>query len=88
MGKWMYHRFYDKITRVEVDRCNDKSVWVRGRKRAIESKGEGWYDTWQEAKNVMLRDATKMVEVARKNLEYYLELLKKAEAMCEPASEE
>ncbi len=67
----------DRIKKIEIERESDKSIWrryshdgmLRQERKITESCG--YFDTWQEAKDFLLKLADAEVQKARSNLEYY-----------------
>ena len=60
--------WHAKIEEVEVERESDKCVWISGRRQAK----DGWmqyHETWQAAKDYLVRRAERSVQAARSALE-------------------
>lgn len=57
------------ISAVKVDRETEKSVWVRGSRLAKVSSYHWFSDSWEEAKEHLLREKEERVERCRIELE-------------------
>ncbi len=64
------------ISQVEIERETDKTVWYKSSSgRLIQDRkiidSIGYFDTWEEAKEFLLREADIKVQRARRDLEIY-----------------
>ena len=63
------------IDKVEVERETDSSVWIKntttGKDRRVSKTGkyENYFDTWEQAKIYLLKEAEDELNAARRNLE-------------------
>ena len=57
-----------KITPVEIERETEHSVWVNGNRNKRHTANDKYCDTWDEAKTLLMVNASNRVEVARNNL--------------------
>lgn len=58
------------IQRIEVERTSKSSVWFDGQRRALKSTwGQNFWNTWDEARDHLLENATAKVATDRRNLE-------------------
>ena len=66
----MYKNNWQGIIEVEVERKSESSVWINGNRRAIRSSYENYFDTAEECKAFMLREAEAVLKSAEDRLEY------------------
>lgn len=69
-----------RIVKVEVDRANEKSVWIKGKRHTRHSSWHGFFDNAQEAKDSLLKECLQDVDRAHRQAEYArgeLELVQK-----------
>lgn len=86
--KYKYRRgLGDKIERVEITRETDKSVWLKvpsGERKAKKlSRYEVYHDTFQAAKESLIKSIKNKISQAEMKIKYRLEELKEAEALTE-----
>lgn len=79
MGGWI-----DEIEAVEVERFNDKSVWINGRRNARKSSYEKYFETWNLAKAYLIQEISEEVKRCQNQLEYELKRLEKAQNLKNP----
>jgi len=72
-------RFDPKVEPVEVERSTETSVWVNGRRNAIESNSNVYCRTFEEAKKIVVDHLTEKYEQASKRMLYQKELLTEAQ---------
>lgn len=72
----VYREIWGKIEEIEADKIEEKSVWIKGRRRNRISDWESFFKTWDEAKAFMvdrleneLAAAKQELDKARSNLE-------------------
>lgn len=64
-----YYAYFGTIKPVEVERVTDNSVWVRGRRSNREGTYDGYFDSWEEARQFLLKKAQVKLDSARRHLE-------------------
>lgn len=69
MAITMYRACFDQIKAYEVEKRTELSVWIDGRRRAIESAGDSYHDTWEAAQQRLIRECEQEVAGARRRLE-------------------
>lgn len=86
--KYKYRRgFSNEIEKVEITRETEKSIWLKvlsGERKAKKlSRYEVYYDTFEEAKECLIKSIKNNIEQAEIKIESELEELKEAEALKE-----
>ena len=66
----MYKNNWQGIIEVDVERKSESSVWIKGRRNAIRSSYENYFDTPEECKAFMLREAEALLKTAEDRVEY------------------
>ena len=66
----MYKNNWQRIIEVEVERKSESSVWINGRRNALRSSYENYFDTPEECKAFMLREAEAVLKSAEGRVEY------------------
>jgi hypothetical protein len=66
----MYKNNWQGIIEVEVERKSESSVWIKGRRNALRSSYENYFDTPEECKAFMLREAEAVLKSEEGRLEY------------------
>lgn len=80
ISKYRAVTYSRKIEVVNIERESDKCVWLKpyeNRKEQRElkiSESVGYFDTWEEAREFLLKMADIKVQDARRTLEYYKSL--------------
>jgi hypothetical protein len=57
-----------EIETIEVERKTEKSVWINESRSARTSDWEQYFDTFEEAKNHLIKQAEEKIESAKNNL--------------------
>jgi hypothetical protein len=69
VSRW-WHVRYDKIAPIEVERATEKFVWIDGRRAGrLGSYCQGYFETWDAARDYLQSDATMKVASLRRQLE-------------------
>lgn len=63
-GSWRIN-----IEPVEVEKVNDKTVWINGRRNARTSNYDNYFDTFEEAKSFLLTEAKSEINKYKTGLE-------------------
>lgn len=88
MIKYKTSNYGVEIERVEVVRESAQCVWINvGHRERRESKSSEWatyHDTWQHAKDFLVKRETGRVEAARASLERAIAKLGNAKGLREP----
>jgi hypothetical protein len=72
------------VTRVRIERFNDTSVWINGRRSGRFTQWDRYYPTFAEAKASIVDGAEKRVLSLRRQLEQANDALGNAKGMKEP----
>lgn len=59
-----------KIIPVEIERFTASSIWIKGKRFALNTDWDNYFPTWELAHNFLLTNAQQRVEDARRNLEF------------------
>lgn len=76
MIKYKATDYLNRIEKVEIERETDKSVWYKSQSGRMMTDRKvtndiGFFDTWEEGKEFLLKLADNEVQRVRKSLEYY-----------------
>jgi hypothetical protein len=74
------------IRKVEIEKETEKNVWIRGSRRAKSARGEIICDTWAEAHEFLISEATRKAKVAQEALTRFLKELDKIQDLTETES--
>ena len=66
----MYKNNWQGIIEVEVERKSESSVWIKGLRNALRSSYENYFDTPEECKAFMLREAEAVLKHSEARVEY------------------
>lgn len=69
MIKYLTHRREAKITPIEVERETAKYVWIKGRRHGKRTEWDNYFDTWEEAKDFLMKGAEGALKTSRLMLE-------------------
>jgi hypothetical protein len=75
-----------EITEVEVDRVSESSVWIDGRRVAIETSYTRYFDTWEQAHLFLMDFAEARLATARNDLKRAQDRLGNVKGMKRPAA--
>lgn len=81
--RW-YRTEFNKIYAVEIERFNDVSVWIEGRRQARVSGWRNYYPTWDDAHKALLVEATNDVDRCRRHLERAKDIFGNIKGMKKP----
>lgn len=73
-----------KIIEVEVDKFNDKSVWINGNRRSKMSSYENYFETWKQAHDHIISLAQSAVERSKDRLHRDRSTLGQIESLKQP----
>ena len=59
-----------RIEVVKIERETEQSVWIKGRRNAKRTEYDCYFDTWDEAKAYLLKQAEAQLASARSRLEH------------------
>lgn len=77
----VYREIWGKIEEIEADRIEDKSVWIKGRRRNRVSDWESFFETWHEAKAFMVDRLQYELAAAKQELDKARSKLEAAKAL-------
>ena len=77
----MFKSRWEEITEVEVERVNDSSVWINGRRKDRFGSYECYHETWEAAHAQMMNLACSELKSAQRQLAYAQEKLNKLTEM-------
>lgn len=79
------HKWRDpEISKVEIDKETEKSIWINGRRYAKASSYESYFDSWNEAAQSALSVHKKIANEVESRLDCQREILEKINAMENP----
>lgn len=72
-----------KIEAVEVERETECFVWIKGRRNSKKTEYYNYFDSFNEAKSALLKNAVRALETAKKRVGFAEEELIKIEELKE-----
>lgn len=63
-GNWR-----ENIEVLEAEKVNDTSYWIKGRRNARHTRFESCFDTWEQAKAFLVREAESKISTYKSALE-------------------
>jgi hypothetical protein len=83
--KIKYKTRWEEISKVEIDRETEISVWLKGKNNSVRkmTSWECYFDTFSEAKEHLRQVELKEIKSYEKSIEYHREKLKKIESIQE-----
>ena len=81
----MWKTYWSEIHAVDVDRANETSVFIGGKRKARRSSWETYHETWDAAHDFLLEAARMSHQHAQRNLDRARSALEAVKAMKPPA---
>jgi len=70
MIKYKTGGYHKEIEAVEIEKESEKSVWINGRTQLKHTSYHNYFDTWQQGKDFLVKEAQQKVDLCAKRLEY------------------
>lgn len=83
----MYRASFYGITvqTVDVERISESSVWIKGRRHARITDYEGYHETFEAARDWIVKLHQNKINALQMNIDYYQNLLNRAKALTSAA---